>query len=90
MYESSEEQLMTSYAEQREARLQDAISEYTLEQDVTAEFAYDSIISAIKTDALYFKQQYDKQMSILLKMGYYGPLEDVPPIQAVPDLPERF
>jgi len=90
MYESSEEQLMTSYAEQREARLQDAISEYTLEQDVTAEFAYNSIISAIKTDALYFKQQYDKQMSILLKMGYYGPLEDVPPIQAVPDLPERF
>jgi len=90
MYESSEEQLMTSYAEQREARLQDAISEYTLEQDVTAEFAYNSIISAIKTDALYFKQQYDKQMSILLKMGYYGPLEDVPPIQAVPNLPERF
>ena len=90
MYESSEEQLMMNYAEQREERLQTAISEYTLEEDITAEFAYDSIIKAVKTDALYFKKQYDKQMSILLKMGYYGPLEDMPPIQAVPDLPERF
>ena len=81
---------MTSYAEQRQDRLQTAISEYTLEEDISADFAYDSIVNAIKSDALYFKKQYDKQMGLLLRMGYYGPLEDVPPIQAVPDLPERF
>jgi hypothetical protein len=77
MYESSEEQLMMSYAEQREERLRNAISEWTLEDEVTASDAYDSIIKMVKEDALYFKKQYDKQMSILFKMGYYGPLEDM-------------
>lgn len=99
MYESSDEQLAMSYAEQREQRLQSAISEWTLDDDITAGDTYDAIIKMVKEDALYFKKQYDKQMSILFKMGYYGPLEDkknevdeedgtlklVPP-----NLPERY
>jgi ABC-type uncharacterized transport system substrate-binding protein len=79
MYESSDEQLTMSYAEQREQRLQSAISEWTLDDDITADATYDSIIKMIKDDASYFKKQYDKQMSILFKMGYYGPLDDVKP-----------
>ena len=77
MYESSEEQLMMSYAEQREERLRSAISEWTLEDGVTASDAYDSIIKMVKEDALYFKKNYDKCRDLLFKMGHYGPLEDM-------------
>ena len=76
MYESSDEQLAMSYAEQREQRLQSAISEWTLDDDITAGDTYDAIIKMVKEDALYFKKQYDKQRSILFKMGYFGPVDE--------------
>ena len=68
---------MMSYAEQREERLRSAISEWTLDDDITTSDAYDTIIKMVKEDALYFKKNYDKCRDLLFKMGHYGPLEDM-------------
>ena len=80
---------MMSYAEQREERLRSAISEWTLDDDITTSDAYDTIIKMVKEDALYFKKNYDKCRDLLFKMGHYGPLEDMvsepePHLKSVP------
>ena len=75
-YESSDEQLMKSYSDQRRERLDSAIFDYLSEEGTDAEKAYDDIIDIVKRDAAYFKRYYEKCRDLLWKMGYYGSVDE--------------
>ena len=75
-YESSDEQLMKSYSDQRKERLDSAIFDYLSEEGTDAQKAYDDIIDIVKRDAAYFKRYYEKCRDLLWKMGYYGSVDE--------------
>ena len=75
-YESSDEQLMKSYSDQRKERLDSAVFDYLSEEGTNAQEAYDDMIDIIKRDAAYFKRYYEKCRDLLWKMGYYGSVDE--------------
>lgn len=76
IYESSDEQLMKSYSDQRKERLDSAVFDYLSEEGTNAQEAYDDMIDIIKRDAAYFKRYYEKCRDLLWKMGYYGSVDE--------------
>ncbi len=80
-YESSDEQLMKSYSEQRKERLDSAVFDYLSEEGTNAQEAYDDMIDVIKRDAAYFKRYYEKCRDLLWKMGYYGSVDEEVPVK---------
>ena len=75
-YESSDEQLMKSYSDQRKDRLDSAVFDYLSEEGTDAQKAYDDMIDIVKRDAAYFKRYYEKCRDLLWKMGYYGSVDE--------------
>lgn len=53
-----------TYSEQRKDRMQDAIDDYLTDHEVTAQYAYDEMLSCVKTMMDYHQREYAKAQEL--------------------------